>query len=148
MSSSFYGDNPSPNLQPSLVEAAREATAAATAAANAANEQLEAYTVVTKDWSSPVEINWDDANCQRITLTDSPTSFSFSGGVDGEKLVLEVTQDDVGSRLIALPSNVRFSTSIPSVVLSSTPNYTDRLGFMFNEATGKYDLVAVAYGFH
>jgi hypothetical protein len=148
-SSSFYNpSNPTPDTQPSLAEAAQEATAAANAAAAAANEQLAAYTVVNNIWASSVEIDWDEANCHRLTLSGSPTSLSFTGGVDGEKLVLELTQDSSGNRLISLPSSVRYSASIPSVVLSSTPNYMDRLGFMFNEATGKYDLVAVAYGFN
>lgn len=148
-SSSFYNPtNPTPDTQPSLVEAAQEATAAANAAAAAANEQLAAYTVEELTWASAIEVDWDAANCQRITLSGSPTSISFIGGADGEKLVLELTQDSTGNRLVSLPSNVRYSSSIPSVVLSSTANYMDRLGFMFNEATGKYDLVAVAYGFN
>jgi hypothetical protein len=147
-SSSFYKVvNPTPDATQSLIDAANSATAAANAAAAAANEQLAAYTVYSDTWASSVAINWDLANCHRLTLA-GVTALSFSGGVDGEKLVLELTQDATGGRTITLPATVRLSSNIPVVTLSTTPGYMDKLGFMFNQAANKYDLVAVIYGFH
>lgn len=145
-SSSFYFNNPTPEQTPALYDQLTAATNAANAAAASSNAQLAAYTVVTKTWASTVAINWSDANCQRVTLS-GPTTFTFTGGVDGEKLILELKQDATGSRTITLPSNVRFSTTIPSVLLSTAANKIDKLGFMFNSTDNKYDLVAVTYGF-
>lgn len=145
-SSSFYYNNPTPEQTPALYDAVTAATTAATNAAAAANEQLAAYTVVTKTWASTVAINWNDANCQRVTL-GGPTTFTFTGAVDGEKLILEIKQDATGSRTITLPASVRYSTSIPGVALSTTANKIDKLGFMYNATDNKYDLVAVTYGF-
>lgn len=144
-SSSFYFNNPTPEQTPALYDAVTAATTAANSAAAAANEQLAAYTVVTKTWASTVAINWNDANCQRITLGGS-TTLTFTGGVDGEKLILELKQDATGGRQITLPSNVRFSTTIPGVTLSAGGGRIDKLGFMFNATDNKYDLVAVTYG--
>jgi hypothetical protein len=144
--SSFYYTNPTPEVVQGLSAQLVAATNAATAATAAANNQLAAYTVVTKPWASTVAINWNDANCQRVTLGGS-TTFTFTGGVDGEKLILELKQDATGSRLITLPSNVRFSSTIPSILLSTDAGRIDKLGFMFNSTDSKYDLVAVSYGF-
>jgi len=145
--SSFYYTNPTPAVVPGLSAELVAATTAATNAAAAANAQLAAYTVVTDTWSSSVTIDWSLANCHRLTLTGTPTALTFTNGVDGEKLILELKQDSVGSRLVTLPSNVRYSTTIPSILLSTAANRIDKLGFMFNSVDGKYDLVAVSYGF-
>jgi hypothetical protein len=144
--SSFYYTNPTPDVVQGLSAELVAATTAATNAATAANAQLAAYTVTTKSWASTVAINWDDANCQRVTLGGN-TTFTFTGGVDGEKLILELKQDATGSRSVTLPSNVRYSTTIPSILLSTGANRIDKLGFMYNSTDGKYDLVAVSYGF-
>lgn len=143
--SSFYYTNPTPEVVPGLSAELVAATNAANAAATAANNQLAAYTVVTKTWASTVAINWNDANCQRVTLAGN-TTFTFTGAVDGEKLILEIKQDATGSRTISLPASVRYSLTIPTVSLSSTPNVIDKLGFMYNATDNKYDLVAVTYG--
>ena len=146
-SSSFYFNNPTPEQTPALYESVTAATAAANAAAAASNEQLAAYTVVTKTWASTVAINWNDANCQRITLGGN-TTLTFTGGVDGEKLILELKQDATGGRQITLPANVRFSATIPGVSLSDGGGYIDKIGFMYNAVDNKYDLVAITYGLH
>lgn len=145
-SSSFYYNNPSPEQTPALYDAVTNATTAANTAAAAANAQLAAYTVVTKTWASNIAINWNDANCQRVTLGGEWTTFTFTGAVDGEKLILELKQDATGGRAINLPANVRFSTTIPGVSLSGGGNRIDKLGFMYNATDNKYDIVAVTYG--
>lgn len=144
-SSSFYYNNPTPEQTVALSGQITAAVTAANNAAAAANAQLAAYTVVTKTWASTVAINWDDANCQRITLAGN-TTLTFTGGVDGEKLILELKQDATGGRQITLPSNVRYSVTIPGVTLSGGGNRIDKLGFMFNATDNKYDLVAITYG--
>lgn len=146
-SSSFYSvTNPTPETQPSLIAASAAATAAATAAASAANEQLAAYTVKQNDWSSNVTIDWDLANCHRITL-QGPTAFTFVGGVDGEKLTLEITQDSIGGHSISFPSTVRAGSTIAFTGVSVSPDTMDKLGFMRNTYANKYDFISVAQGF-
>lgn len=138
-SSSFFYNNPTPEQTPALYDAVTQAT-------TATNNLLNEYTVVTKAWASSVTIDWSQALTQRITLA-GPTVFTFTGGRNGAKYVLEITQDATGSRTYTLPAKVRFGTYIPSVDITSTPNKTDKLGFIYNSTADKYDLVAVAYGF-
>lgn len=143
-SSSFYHTtNPNPADQPSLYQQLSDATAAAQAAASLAAE----FTVYENAWASTLDIDWSRGMTQRVTLSGN-TTFTFRNARDGEKLVLELKQDATGSRTITLPANVRYSLYIPSVVLSTSAGYLDRLGFIYNATDGKYDLVAVAYGIH
>lgn len=146
-SSSFFSvSNPSPTATANLNTQVTAATNAANAATAASNALLNEYTVVTKTWASSVTIDWSQALTQRITLA-GPTVFTFTGGRNGAKYVLEITQDATGSRTYTLPAKVRFGTYIPNVDITSTPNKTDKLGFIYDSTADKYDLVAVAYGF-
>lgn len=131
-----------------FIRVMQEVKDAMTAALAAVNAQLAAYTVVTKTWSSTVAINWDEANCQRLTLTGTPTTLTFTGGVDGEKLVLELTQGSGGNKTVIFPANVRYSSSLQTISMSNTAQYTDKLGFMYNSSTNTYDFVAQMIGFH
>lgn len=138
-SSSFYFNNPTPEQTPALFEALTDAT-------DATNNLLDEYTVKTVTWASSVTIDWSEALTQRITL-GGPTTFTFTGGRNGAKYVLEIKQDATGSRTYTLPAKVRYGTFIPNVDITSTPNKTDKLGFIYDSTADKYDLVAVAYGF-
>lgn len=156
-SSSFFSDtNPTPEGVATAQGILDSATAAATAAASSAtsaassatqaNTLLQAYTVVQDAWAPGVTIDWGAANCHRLTLGGN-TTITFTGGRDGEKLILEIKQDATGSRSVTLPANIRYSSMITTVALSAAPNAMDKLGFMYNAADDKYDLVAAAYGF-
>lgn len=146
-SSSFFSvSNPTPEAVPSINAEIDAAIAAANAATTASNSLLDEYTVHTNTWASSVTIDWSTALTQRITLA-GPTTLTFTGGRNGAKYVLEIKQDATGSRTYTLPAKVRYGTYIPNVDITSTPNKTDKLGFIYDSAADKYDLVAVAYGF-
>jgi hypothetical protein len=75
------------------------------------------------------------------------TSSTFTGAVDGQKLILEIIQDATGSRTFAFPSSVRYGTDITAITLTTTASKTDRIGFIYNSSAAKYDVVAVIKGF-
>ena len=140
-SSSFYSvSNPTPAAVPAL-------SAEIDALTTASNSLLDEYTVQTNTWASSVTIDWNVALTHRITLTGSPTTFTFTGGRNGAKYVLEVKQDATGNRSFTLPAKVRYGTYIPNIDPSTSANKTDKLGFIYDSTADKYDLVAVAYGF-
>lgn len=82
----------------------------------------------------------------RFTMTGN-TTLGFHSGVDGQKFIVEITQDGTGSRILSFDSSVRLGTDISSVVLTTTANKTDRIGFIYNSTAGKYDVIAVIKGF-
>lgn len=102
--------------------------------------------VQTVTYSSTPTINWASKDVSRITLTGNAT-ITNSGAVDGQKLLLELTQDGTGSRTVSFTSETRFGTDITSITLSTAAGKTDRIGFIYNSAATKYDVVAFVKGF-
>lgn len=137
--SSFYETNPTPENTPALTVALQNAT-------DAANALNRYYVVYENPWAATVNINWDLANNHRLTLTGN-TILTFSGGRDGDRLILDLAQDTTGNRLVTFPSNVSYGTTIPAIILSTGASKVDKLGFMRNVSIDKYQLVSVAYGF-
>jgi hypothetical protein len=102
--------------------------------------------VLTPAFQPALAINWLGVDEVRVTLTGdfAPT---FSGAINGQRVILEVKQDGAGERLVTLPANVRMSTDIPAFVASTAPNAADKIGFIYDESAARYDLVAFIKGF-
>ena len=83
----------------------------------------------------------------RVTLTGNITAFNLTGGTDGQKVIVEFMQDATGNRSIVFGSSIRFGTDIFTYTPSVAPNKTDRVGFIYNLAANKYDIVAIVKGF-
>jgi len=102
--------------------------------------------IQTVTYSGTPTIDWSNIAISRITLTGNAT-ITNSGAVDGQKLVLEITQGGAGSYTVAFSSGTRFGTSIPSITLSTTVGLMDRIGFIYNAPASKYDVVSYVKGF-
>lgn len=102
--------------------------------------------ISTPTWSSSMTLDWSVADVIRITLGGN-TTLIMSGAADGQKCLLELKQDGTGNRTITVGSEVLFGSDVTSISLSSGANKTDEVGFVYNNATTKYRVVAVARGF-
>lgn len=98
------------------------------------------------DVSGIVNINWADFDEVRINLIGN-AAINMTGAVDGQRVMIYVSQDAEGSRTITLGSNVRYNDDITGVTLSTGANKSDRIGFVFNQTLNKYDIVALARGY-
>ena len=92
---------------------------------------------VTCDWNSYDEI--------RVTLT-ADTQINMTGALDGQGCVLLVKQDVVGNRSVTFSSNVRFNNLISTYSATPTPGKSDRIGFVYDDDDGFYDVQAVVDG--
>ncbi len=101
---------------------------------------------VTYTYAATLTINLDAGDVVDITLGGNPT-INFSGGADGDKLLLRLKQDGTGSRVVTWGTGVRFGTDVVSPTLTTTANLTDVIGVVYNAAAAKYDVVAVAKGY-
>lgn len=98
-------------------------------------------------WASSMTLDWGKYDVIRITLAGA-TTMTFSGAVDGQTCMLELTQDATGSRTVTWPASVRWSSDLPVPVLSTAANKVDRLGFIYvGGAVTKYDGAAVVRGY-
>jgi len=83
----------------------------------------------------------------RCTLTGDVT-VEISGGTDGQKFILELTQDGTGSRLVTLSGTYfRFGTDITAFTATTSASKLDRIGAIYNSAASKADVLAVTKGF-
>jgi hypothetical protein len=92
--------------------------------------------------TSTANINVAGVDIVRLNLQASVTTFTISGGVDGQRFILEVLQDTTGGRTLTWPSNVRGSETVPLPTISTAVNALDRIGFIYHGPSGKYDCTA------
>jgi hypothetical protein len=114
-------------------------------------EEIE--TLLARDIQAPaaadaIAIDWSRGGTARVTLDRATTAFRFSGAFDGQRIVLELTQDATGGRGINFGSEVQAGTDLTfPVPLSSDPNKTDYLGFIYDQTSGKYRYVSLSRGY-
>ena len=96
-----------------------------------------------------VTFDFSDASHLRTTLTENISSMTISGGYDGQRLILEVTQGGAGGWTMTWPANVRFGTTLlsASFVPDSTAGKKTYFGFIYNAVDDKYDAVSITKGF-
>lgn len=96
--------------------------------------------------SGTVACDWSLYDEIRLALTGN-VALTFSGAADGQGCTLKISQDAAGSRTVALPGNVRYSTDITGYAPSTAGSKTDRIGFIHDAGDSKYDFVSVIKGF-
>lgn len=115
----------------------------------AVGEFVRSRHIVTLPYAAGVTVDWAAGyDVVRITLTGA-LALTFTNGIDGQVLILELTQGGAGGYSVTLPGDARFSSDIPNYVPSSSVGKTDKLGFM-RHALGSpqtYDLMASVRGF-
>lgn len=102
--------------------------------------------IETVTYSSTPTISWSGVDVARITLTGNAV-ITNSTAVDGQKLLLEVTQGGSGSYTVSFTAETRFGTDLTGITLSTTVGKTDRIGLIYNATAAKYDVVAFVKGF-
>jgi hypothetical protein len=84
----------------------------------------------------------------RVTIGGNRTLANPSNlSQDGQKILIEVTQDATGSRTLAYGTKYAFSTDVPQPVLTTGAGKTDYLGFVYKASTDKLHLLGVNRGF-
>lgn len=80
--------------------------------------------------STALTINWNNGNCQKVTLTGN-CIFTFTNPQAGGRYLLELLQDGTGSRTITLPAAVKHP-SATAPTLTTTAGRTDFLTLYYN----------------
>jgi hypothetical protein len=81
-----------------------------------------------------------------MTLTGNIT-INFSNAINGQKLLLRLTQDGTGGRVATWGTSITFGTDIDVAVLSTAASKVDYVGFVYNGASTKYNLIALSRGY-
>lgn len=80
------------------------------------------------------------------TLTGNIT-FNITNGTNGQVIRCRFRQDGTGGRTFTAGANLRFSTDIPSLTLTTTLSKIDRVAFEWDGAASKADILATNKGF-
>ena len=111
-------------------------------------ETLLGRSVQTPAPADTINVNFALGGTVRVLLNRPVTTFNFSGAYDGQRVVLELKQDDVGGRGVAFGAETVAGTDLTfPVALSTSPDLDDEMGFIYNAASGKYRYTSLARGF-
>ena len=109
---------------------------------------LHTYTVLTDAATILVDASLNDHFT--VTLGGNRTLGNPSnvpGAGQTQLIMFAIRQDGTGTRTLALDTNYRFGTDIPSITLSTSINKTDYLGVRYNVTDSKWDVIAFTKGF-
>ena len=82
-----------------------------------------------------------------LTLVGN-VQLAFSGGVEGQSIVIRLKQDSTGNRTVSLPATVRTSADAGGqYVATANANAVDILGLLVDAASNRQDLVSVIRNF-
>lgn len=102
--------------------------------------------VVAVPFSASPSVDFSYADTATLTVTGA-CAITLTGAKNKQKCVLEITQGGAGGFTPTFGSEVRLGSDLTVVTFSSDPGKTDKLGFIYDAASGKYDLVAIMRGF-
>jgi hypothetical protein len=95
--------------------------------------------------SGTIPLDCSAGNRFGTELTASSTMDAFANPpYDGYTFILAVRQGGAGSYTLAFNANVRYTSAVPSITLSTTVGKTDYIGFYWNETDSMWDVVAFA----
>lgn len=101
--------------------------------------------IQTLTYASTMTADFSRADTVKVTLGGNPT-ITLSGAQDKQKCILELKQDGVGGRTVTLVGH-RFGSDLTEIELSTGAGLTDKIGFIYDAASGYYDTVAVLRGY-
>ncbi len=83
----------------------------------------------------------------RVTLGGNRTLGNPTNPTDGQKIMWEIIQDATGSRTLTLDTNFALGADITTVTLSTTASKRDFIGAVYNQAAGKWYVIAFVKGY-
>lgn len=102
---------------------------------------------VTLTDGATIAVDASLGNYFRLNLTGDHTLGTPSNPVDGQRIVVEVTQGSGGTHLLTLNSSYAFSDDMTTITLSTAAGKKDLIGLIYNSTVSKWLVVAFIKGF-
>lgn len=116
-----------------------------------------ADTTVQQDAVAPAVVGLDDAptvavdaslgNDFRLTIAGNRAMGNPASPTDGQQILFHITQGSAGPYTLTWGSGYEFASSLPQPTLSRKAGQIDLLGFVYNQAEGKWLCNSVVSGF-
>jgi len=105
-------------------------------------------TAITALTDAPtIALDASQGNTFTVTLGGNRTMGTPSNPTNGQKIVLRVTQDATGNRLLTFNATWNFGVDLAGLTISTTANATDYVGAIYNLASSKWDIVSIVRGY-
>jgi hypothetical protein len=111
------------------------------------NPSRVAQPAVTLVDGASIALDASLGNTFGVTLGGNRTLANPANALDGQRIIIQVTQDSTGSRTLSYGSAYAFSSSLAAPTLSTAPGTTDYLGFIYRAAASKWEFLAFVSGF-
>lgn len=95
-------------------------------------------------WASSITIDPVATSTAIITLQNT-TLINIADGLDRQRLLIELVQDNVGGRSVNWGTSVIFGDDITSIAPSVTPGKSDYIGLIF--VNNKWRIIAYSRGY-
>jgi hypothetical protein len=107
--------------------------------------------VVTLTDGPNISLDASLGNHFRVTLGGNRTLNAPTNAVDGQKITIEVIQDNTGSRTLTLATGSSgafiFGTDITNITLSTAANKRDIIGCIYSSSLDRWMVVSFVKGF-
>lgn len=98
------------------------------------------------EFAASLALDFGRSEHLRLRLTGDAAIYNMLAAYDGQRCILEVTQDGTGGRTLTAPAIVRIGSDV-AWSISAGPNTRTHLGLVYSAPAGRFDLVACARGF-
>lgn len=102
------------------------------------------YSIKEFDYQSSINIDPYGLSTAIITL-EGNCNIDIQPGLNRQKILLEIKQDNIGGRLINWGSSILFGNDIQNLDLSISPNKTDYIGLIY--VNDKWRIIAYSRGY-
>lgn len=108
---------------------------------------IQGVAVVALTDAATITTNAALANVFTVTLAGNRTMAAPTNPANGQKIIYRIKQDATGTRTLTWNAVFRFGTDVLNPTLTTTPNKTDYIGFIYNATDSTWDCLAVTHGY-
>ncbi len=103
--------------------------------------------VISLTDASTIAIDASLGNHFKVTLGGNRTLGNPTNPLDGQRILIALSQDATGSRTLALGSSWALGTDVSAVTLTTTASKTDYIGAVYDATSAKWRILALAKGY-
>ena len=103
--------------------------------------------VTTATGNGTLNLDGNNKNVVKISLTGTTTINMVNGGRSGQRLMLELTQDSTGNRGVTLGTGFAWGADLTSYSPTLTANKTDYIGLIYHAGTSLWRVTAISKGY-
>jgi len=96
-----------------------------------------------------INVDASRSNFFTVTLAGAPRTLAApTNGINGQKIVIRISQDATGSRKIGTAAGIKYGTDVPSYDATTTAGNKDYLFLVCNSNSNSWDVAGISKGYN